>query len=252
MLSHNDVLISQNDEYSHQIESFIQKFGIHKIIAFSGGADISFPGLDQCSSMDDDKDVFESGLNLKAKLEEATRLTQEYIIMQAIRFFQGQRIAILCGGTKWGIPHTAAKCAKKCGLKIIAVMPRGGVKYSLPPELLDLRIIVEPRVNESYWGDESSIFAKLLDGVIVYAGGAGTLIEVSHILKMNERFLKYDEPLKYIVPIIGSGGVADSLYHFPVKPDVKNACMPLKTIASGSAAARFLIEKLSIYDNYEI
>jgi hypothetical protein len=101
-------------------------------------------------------------------------------------------------------------------------------------------------VGDSAWGDESQIFTKLLDGAIVYGGSAGTLVEMAYLLKANDKRLKKGERPKYIVPISGSGGVADGLPFVWSKPHVLTRSMPGRLIASGSGAARFLIEHLDI------
>src|SRR5207247_182413 len=105
-------------------------------------------------------------------------------------YFADYRIALLCGGTKFGVPAAAAEYAKEAGIPTIGVYPTVGTKHALPGDRLDLSICVPPAVGESDWGDESPVFAKLLDGVIVYGGGAGTLIEAAHILKCNESLIK--------------------------------------------------------------
>jgi predicted Rossmann-fold nucleotide-binding protein len=230
--------ISSNENYTQQINQFKQDYGITKIIAISGGADINLEGIED--------------INLQRSYKEVMEAKQFQIINQLIRKLQGYRIAILSGGTKWGIPNTAIKCARQYGIKTIGVTPLTGKKHAVDLDFLDLQIIVDPQISESYWGDESSIFTKLLDGVIVYGGNAGTLVEIAHILKMNEALIKYKGLPKYIIPITGSGGVADGLPFIWAKPHVKSASMPNNVIFSGREAAHLLIEKLELDDYLNI
>jgi len=234
----DEIEVSPNVNLTALVDGFRKEYGIHRIVAFSGGSDNRPDGID-------DPD-------LEKSIIEALRQKEQHIIAQAVQRLQGYGIAILCGGTKWGVPNTAAQEARKVGLTTIGVYPFTGKKHALGPEILDLRICVEPELGTSRWGDESSIFAKLLDGVIVYGGSAGTLVEIAHILKMNESIIdKCGEP-KFIVPISGSGGVADGLPFVWGKPRVKAVSIPTETITSGYRAAELLIERLNIADFFEL
>ncbi len=221
------------------IADFKHKHGLHKIIAFSGGADAELSGI----SKEDP---------LQSQYKQCAAAIEERLIGDAIGKFRGHRIAILTGGTKWGVPKTAAIEAKKCGLKTIGVFPITGKKHALGEDLLDLALCIEPMYGESRWGDESSVFTNLLDGVIVYGGGAGTLTECAHLLKINEALLKSgDASLKYIVPLAGTGGVADGLPFIWAKPEVRNLCMPNRRVTGGAEAADIIIEKLNLFDFYD-
>lgn len=230
------ITIGPKEDLNGIVDDFLKDYGIGKIIAFSGGADSELsnvPGNDP----------------LQIDYKKFSDKKEKRIIGDAIEMFNSMRIAILTGGSKWGVPKTAATLAKKHGLTTIGVYPLCGKKHALSDDFLDLSICVEPMFKESRWGDESSIFAKLLNGVIVYSGGSGTLIEISHILKMNEAILKYqDVPLKIIVPLSGTGGVAGGLPFIWAKQHVKKACFPDKEISKGNEAADFLIKKLDLYD----
>ncbi|NTW22771.1 hypothetical protein HGA34_04520 [Candidatus Falkowbacteria bacterium] len=229
------IVVSGKEDYSRAIRKFMSDNGLHKIVAFSGGADAEIAGLSQ-----DDP--------LQKQYQELASRMEERIIGEAMMKLQNFQIAILTGGTKWGVPKTATLKAKELGLKTIGIYPLVGRKHALPLEFLDISICVEPLVGESRWGDESPMFTSLLDGVIVYGGGAGTLIESAHILKTNEAIIKSGETVKYIIPIAGTGGVADGLPFVWGKAEVRSRCMPFGKVSTGYAAADLMREKLNLDD----
>jgi predicted Rossmann-fold nucleotide-binding protein len=228
------IVCAGREHYTAHIQAFMHQHGLHKIIAFSGGADDSLEGIPDAA--------------LQHSYKRAMQQKEEYIVEQAMRKLRGYRIAILCGGTTWGLPQTAALKAKQYGFTTIGVYPYIGLRHVLDSELLDLSVCVEPLYGESYWGDESPIFTQLLDGVIVYGGSAGTLVEMAHILKMNEVILKKGGMPKYIVPIAGTGGVADGLPFIWSKTEIRNKSLPTHRITNGVEAADVLIEKLLLTD----
>jgi len=230
--------MEKESDYDHIISEFKKQYGIKKVIAFSGGSDSKLNGVP-----DDDP--------LQKKFEEFSKILEERIISDCLGKFRGYQIAILTGGTKWGVPNTSSVVAKKYGLKTIGIYPLVGKKHALGDEILDLSMCVTPRYLESKWGDESPIFAKLLDGVVVFGGNAGTLIECAHVLKINETLKKSGESLKYIVPISGTGGVADGLPFIWAKPEIRAACMPSFRVTNGFQAADILREKLDLEDYLE-
>lgn len=226
----------KNIDFDDLIENFMKNNGIHKIIAISGGSDAILSGVPE-------------GDLLQAQYKEFSRSFEERVIDQFIGKLRGYLIAILTGGTKWGVPKTANIIAKKYGIKTIGIYPLVGKKHALGDDILDLSICVEPRYGASRWGDESSIFTNLLDGAIVFSGGAGTLIECAHILKINEDLRKKNQPLKYIVPISGTGGVTDGLSFIWSKPEIRSECMPNFRVYNGFQAADLIREKL-VLDDY--
>lgn len=230
----DEISVSSQVDLTNIIKSFKNEYGLHHVIAFSGGADDRPEGIDDVA--------------LAAALSDAAQKKEQHIIAQAIRRLQGYRIAILCGGTKWGVPNTATHETKKAGLMTIGVYPSTGKKHALGSDVLDLRICVEPEYGESRWGDESSVYAKLLDGVIVYGGGAGTLVEVAHVLKMNEAILSRNENPKLIAPISGTGGVADGMPFIWGKPRVLSVSIPQERVTNGVRAAELFIESLNLDD----
>ncbi len=223
-----------SENLNQAVENFRQQHGLHHFIAFSGGASTDLPGVPKDDPL---QKQFEQIL-----AEREVRLVQE--VLNILRHY---RIAVLTGGTRFGFPKTAMETAKAMKLKTIGVFPKTALEkgYVLPD--IDFPICVDPPYGESAWGDESSVFAKLLDAVIVVGGGAGTLIEASHILKMNESLLKYGHPLKIVIPIHGTGGVADGLPFVWGKQEIKNACMPQKPMLCGQDAAVYIQDHLDLF-----
>ncbi|ETX02875.1 MAG: hypothetical protein ETSY1_01990 [Candidatus Entotheonella factor] len=177
--------------------------------------------------------------------------TQDEDIISAIIRLHGYHVAILSGGTEWGVPHTAVVHAKQHNIKTIGVYPETGKKYAHGADLLDLRICVAPTLGESAWGDESEVFAKLLDGVIVFGGSTGTSVELSHLLKMNEAIMKKEGVLKYIVPVAGTGGAADELHNHCYNIGAKREALPIDDITTGDQAANFLINRLNLRHRHD-
>lgn len=219
------------------VHEFMKHHGLHHVIAFSGGACTDLPGIQK-----DDP--------LQEQFRSVQKERELHIVRGALNILRHYRIAVLTGGTRFGFPKTALEVANEMNLKTIGVFPKTAYdkKYVMPE--LDLPICVHPQHGDSAWGDESSVFCKLLDAVIVCAGGAGTLIEAAHLLKMNESLLKDERhpPLKMIIPIYGTGGVADGLPFVWGKQEIKNACMPQKAISSGKDAAMYIQEHLDLFN----
>jgi predicted Rossmann-fold nucleotide-binding protein len=222
------------DQFDQIVSEFLQQHGMHHVIAFSGGASTDLPGV-----AGDDP--------LQARYAEIQKERETRIVRCALNILRHHRIAVLTGGTRFGFPKTAAEVAKEMGLKTIGVFPATARDKGHVLKDLDLSLCVEPLFGESAWGDESSVFCKLLDAVIVCGGGAGTLIEASHLLKMNESLLKYEQPLKIIIPIQGTGGVADGLPFVWGKQEIKTACMPQRPVFTGQDAAIYIQERLDLY-----
>jgi hypothetical protein len=222
-------------EFDKTVSGFLSHHGLHHVIAFSGGASTELTGI----ASDDP---------LQAEFAKVQKERETRIVRCALNVLRHYRIAVLTGGTKFGFPKTATEVAKEMGLKTIGVFPKTAHDKRYVLKDLDLSLCVEPAYGDSAWGDESSVFCKLLDAVIVYGGGAGTLIEASHLLKMNESLLKYEKPLKIIIPIHGTGGVADGLPFVWGKQEIKTACMPQKPVVTGQEAAKYIQERLDLFD----
>lgn len=229
------IKITEGTSASISIEKFKKQHGIHKIIAFSGGADAKIEGL-----TDDDP--------LQIQYKDLASKMEERVIGEAIKKLSYYNVLILTGGTNYGAPRAATIKAKEFGMKTIGIYPKKAKIESILVDYLDIGYEVQPLVGLTRWGDESPVFTNLLDGVIVYGGGAGTLTECAHILKINEALMKDGDPVKYIVPISGTGGVADALQWVSGKAEVKARCMPFHKVTSGIEAVDILCEKLDLYD----
>lgn len=167
------------------------------------------------------------------------------LVEQAVSEFRGLNVAILTGGTKWGVPKYATQKAKDLALPVIGVYPSRGAKYAL--NNLDFALEVPPRFHDSEWGDETEVFAKLAQGVVMIGGSFGTAIEFSHIMKANERRIKNNIEPVYIAPlsIPGANSFADLVYQFSIKPEMR-ICIPEIKPSSGHDAASFLIKNLEL------
>lgn len=227
----HNVITEQIDE---AVADFKKRHGLHHVIAFSGGASTELPGV----AKDDP---------LHRQYELVQKEREMRIVRSCLNILRHSRIAVLSGGTKFGFPKSAVEVAREMDLKTIGVFPKVAIEKGYVMDELDLAVCVNPHYGESAWGDESSVFCKLLDAAIVYGGGAGTLIETAHLLKMNESLLKYGHPLKMIIPIHGTAGVADGLPFVWGKQEIKNACMPQKPILTGKDAAVYIQDHLDLF-----
>jgi len=229
------ILIEPKEDYHHRIQHWMKEHGIHKVIGFSGGADDKLPDIPE------DHEV-------QKKCKDFKKAHFQYIIEEALRVLRAYRVAILTGGTKWGVPALTINLAKRYGFYTIGVYPQRGEKYALGDDLLDLRICVPPQIGESKWGDETPIWVAICDAVIVLGGGSGTLTECSHLMKVNESLVEKNRTPKYIVPIAGTGGAAEKLHDLWAKPEIREASMPThKRIYSGREAANLIIEKIDLH-----
>jgi hypothetical protein len=233
------------------IEQFKNDHGIRFVLAFSGGADDDNPLVRHIDAELDAEMRLPPKLKafLKTGLERSMDTYIATIIRDILMPLRGYRIAVLSGGTKWGVPRVAIEVARECGFPTIGVYPilaKG--KHELPEGSLDLAVCVHPPIYRSEWGDEAGVYTKLLDSVVVIGGGAGTLVEMAKILKLNER---KDITLKHIVPIYGTGGTADRMLSFPGKLKTMAACLPAHRITSGQQAFEYLTQTVLTEDIYE-
>jgi len=247
---HLEVTAAQGgDDYATSVQAFLRERGIGMTLAFSGGADDQSPLLnafvDSIRVDDAIPEDIKKGLEKRAVSAGADNISR--IVRDILEPLRGYRIAVLTGGTKWGVPDAATKVAKDLGFATIGVYPLTAKnKSALPPEMLDLSVCVHPFIGDSSWGDESAIFTKLLDAVIVIGGGAGTMVEVAHLLKINE---KKDARAKWIIPVYGTGGTADKLSFFPGKPETIARCIPSMPIRTGVDVVEFLRDNNVITDD---
>lgn len=222
-------------DLNERFAAFKRTHGIHHVIAFSGGAEASLPGLPEKDPLQEHYATFQNSRD-------------ERLVADALDILKHYRIAVLTGGTRFGFPLTAVAAAQERNLKTIGVFPQYAQQKGHVVDGLDLTVCVEPLFGSSQFGDESSVFAKLLDAVVVCAGGAGTLIEISHILKMNEMLAKQQQPVKLVVPVHGTGRVADGLPFLWGKQEIKNACMPIKPVYTGFEAAKFIESRIDLFN----
>ncbi len=205
--------MNQLEEKIYSMRKGLMSKGIDKIIAFSGSS--------------------ESG-------DSAHELARE-----SIDVFKNHNAAILTGGTTWGLPNAVAEYAKSHNIPVIGVLPERGRKYV--SKHLDFAIEVAAKYGDSEWGDDSEVFAKLVNGVEIIGGGMGTMIEFSHIMKINESRIKYHLPVIYVAPVkTGEEDFSSVIYRLPLKAEVRDTCMPEKLFINGKSAAKFLVERLKL------
>lgn len=242
--------IRGDQDYTSVVEEFKRDRGIRFVLAFSGGADDENPLVQHIGTKLKSADLPDDiKATLTALIEGAIDDYIASIVRDILKPLRGYRIAVLSGGTKWGVPRVAIEVARECGFPTIGVYPHlAQGKHALAPTMLDLSVCVHPQVYRTDWGDEAGVFTKLLDSVVVIGGGAGTLVEMAKILKLNER---KGIPIKHIVPIYGTGGTADRMLSFPGKLKTMAACLPARRIISGHEAFEYLRKDVLTEDIYE-
>jgi predicted Rossmann-fold nucleotide-binding protein len=191
-------------------EDIKENLGVTRIIAFSGGTDA-----------DDGK--------VQSMISESVMRLAQY------------KVAILSGGTDWGVPRYAMQAAQRYKLPTIGVIPERGEKHTVGG--IDKLIVVPSRIGQSEWGDESEYFVKLADGIEMIAGGNGTAIEFFRTMKINEgRLRKGGQPI-YVAPIKGVGGFSEGIYGMNLAGYVKDS-MPETQPTGAAEAVDFLVQKL--------
>lgn len=233
--------IKGEKNYTHEFENFMKAHGIHRIIGFSGGANDQLNGIPA-----DDP--------LQIMYKEYTEALHKRIITDTLTSLRGYRIAILTGGTRFGVPEAASRIAKELGFKTIGVLPQAGAKHALSDEILDLKLTVDSMIGAGAWGDEGAVWTSTVDGLVVIGGGAGTLTECSHVMKINEGLVAKEKTPKVMVPIQGTGGLAEQLQHLWAKPDIREVSMPNFLVHTGKEAADVLRDKLQLdtFFDYQI
>jgi predicted Rossmann-fold nucleotide-binding protein len=257
------------------IEQIKEQHGIRLTIAFAGGADTKLHQLAQ--------DLSPESIEIQENYKKIQTTRIEKLVQEFLQKFAGleHRIAILTGGTKGGVPEIVSKIAKQRGFKTIGIYPEIGCKHFLGDDIIDIPLCIKPTYQDckqithwetsSNWGDESSLFAKTLDAVVVIGGSAGTVIEMAYVLKMNGAILKAKKngnsgstKLKYIVPISGFGGVSEDLHHIWADPEVTEESILSFTVNGGvekrpgriysgiqAADALLFTNELAIHDLYD-
>lgn len=241
------------EDFTPIVESFKKDRGVRFVLAFSGGADDSSPlfrhVVESLKSSQEPVESDETAIDAlvsKAKKEYVAGIVREILLP-----LRGYLIAVLTGGTAWGVPSIATEVAKELGFPTIGVYPLAASlkkENMLPESWLDLAVCVHPMIGSSQWGDEAAAYTKLLDAVIIIGGGAGTMVEVAHLLKQNE---KKGLTTKHIVPIYGTGGTADKVSFFPGKPETMARCVPPHPIVTGSEACEYLRQAVFADDIYD-
>jgi hypothetical protein len=166
-------------------------------------------------------------------------------IMKRLRDYN---VAILTWWTNWDIPKIAASLARKYNLPTIWVLPKRWKKNSMWKEFLNAEIVVPPIYWDSHYWDESSIFAKLSDWVFMIGWWAWTLVEFSHVMKINEALHKNNMKIKKIIPITWIPWVAEATNYIPWNQEIKNLTFPNKNITEPKEAFDILRKDLNLDD----
>lgn len=201
---------------------FFERYNIKNIISFSGGTEVDESRVDRI-------------------LNESFEVLSEH-----------NGIAILTGGTVWGLPGRASQLATKYKMPTIGVFPRRGEKDT-DRYALSRVVITPPRYGDSEFGDETELFVKLSDGMIMIAGGYGTALEYFYAMKINDRRVrpKYGQRPIYIAPVYGLGGFSERAYDLVFNENLRQV-LPEEPVNNGIEAAGFLVKKLKIAESNQI
>lgn len=121
------------------------------------------------------------------------------------------RFGVLSGGTTGGVPEMALTVAKQLQLPTIGVYPQSAEKYAAHSKIdHEIPVPLSP-LSDVKWGMETPILASIPDAFILIGGEWGTLTEVSTIMKRNVSRAEKGLPLTPIIPLLGSGKLADNL-----------------------------------------
>lgn len=226
-------------ESTDLIESTIKEvqsiLGFKKIIAFSGWWQFT-------------KINFEDE-NIQKRVKELSNQIKEKIVRDIMLRLRDYDVAVLTWWTNWDIPEIATRIAREYNLPTIWVLPRRWEKDSLwKINLLNVEIVVDSSYSNSQYWDESSIFAKLSDGMFVIWWWAWTLVEFSHVMKINEALKKYSWYVKKIVPINGVWGLSEILHHIPWNDEIKELSLPKTTIYNWEDAFAWMKKELDLND----
>ncbi len=229
--SHTKIESSANliEESIKEIQSILW---FKKIIAFTGG----WQGI-KLNFKDD---------NIQKRINEESTHTKEIIIRDIISRLKNYDVAILSWWTDFDIPKIATNIANEYNLPTIWVLPRRWEKYSMWNEKLNIEIIVDSSYSESQYWDESSIFAKLSDWIIVIWWWSWTLIEFAHVMKINENLHRYNQALKKVIPIHWLGWLSEMLHHIPWNDEIKKLTLPKTTNYNWVEAFEWLKNELNL------
>jgi len=170
------------------------------------------------------------------------------IVDNIMKRLKDYEVAILTWWTTWDIPCIASESARKYNLPTIWVLPKKGEKNSMWKDFLNAEIIISPIYWESHYWDESSVFAKLADWVFMIWWWAWTLVEFSHVMKINEALRKNNKEIKKIIPITWIPWVSDAANFIPWNQEIKNLTFPNKNITEPKVAFDLLRRELQLDD----
>lgn len=154
------------------------------------------------------------------------------------------RVVLITGGTRGGIPEYATMAGKAQGFPVIGIVPERAVGTDKILPVLDLVVSVEPRYGASEWGDESELFVKLADAIIFLGGNWGAALEFTRAMKINTGRVRHREPPIYLIPVLSFVGIPSALWtqaHTSI--ELMQACFPDAPTSAPHEAAAFLREK---------
>jgi hypothetical protein len=215
--------------HRERYEEFRLRYGISTVIAVSGGALTDTRGMPG-----DVASVYKENLDARIRA----------ILHDCLCQFQGYGVAVMTSGTRDGVPRVAIHVAKELKLKLIFLYPQRARKYRVETVEPDLDIQIDPVVGDSQWGDDSALFAQLLDGMIVIGGSTGTLVECAHVFKINETLVDHNKKPKCIIPVRGFAGVSEFLPFFCFRESVRRECMPEEGVWDGIEAGKLLYQHM--------
>ncbi|MDO8599033.1 MAG: hypothetical protein Q7S02_02905 [bacterium] len=174
------------------------------------------------------------------------------VILEPLR---RERVLVITGGTRDGVPGIAAHVARReLGMPLLGVLPARGRRYAAE-EFIDpnysgseLTCLVEvPALfGASMWGDESSLFVRLADAILVLDGEWGTTVEVALAMKANSGRVKNGEPPIRIVPVDAFPGPAQVLANAPWMTDaVRQGALPPRPLLTPADVAGYLLGLLT-------
>lgn len=163
---------------AQEIEQFKLENGVQQIIAVIGGSD-----------------------------ENIEAAVLDHLSQIILRINRKKKSAILCGGTRGGLPEAAANVATELSIPSIGVYPENAKKNAL--DNLDLAIEVPaPIYGNVIWGSETPVLAGLCDIAIIVGGSTGTIIEIATLMKHRKAREKLGKPPIYLVSLSYTGGAA--------------------------------------------
>lgn len=116
---------AQFDTNLSEVTNFLRDNRITRVIGFSGGSEATYGVLSS-----DHPAVQQYETYLEEMFKETIRTCLDVL--------NGFRVAILTGGTKWGIPKYGLHLAKERNFPTIGVLPSAGEKHSLEDKYFDL------------------------------------------------------------------------------------------------------------------